>query len=260
MRLAIFILFLVISSCCKINYIDPPEVNNPVMDSIPYHLIWETPLFDDTLGSYSVQFPPVIIGDLVIYASNDNGWGPAEERDYVKAYDLLTGEVKWVWSDYKLSRKRQGGASPQIYNNTVIVSSAKEIYGLNSVTGKEEFYRITDGYRSVVQVSKNILFYSEEYYPEGNTSSIFMYNDTKNTWRDIYKINRGNEYEYVKLYPPEVEFNENNDTILYFQERKRKKNNNFTNSNLYCYNLTKNTLLWKIDSVDALLSPFKLVL
>ena len=247
-------LFLILSSCCEINYIDPPEVNNPVMDSLPYNLIWEVPLFEDTSESFSPLFPPVLIGENVIYASDIlDEENPEYGKDYIIAYDKLTGNIKWVWSGYKLDRKKEK-STPQVYGNIIVVTSGKEIYGINSETGAEEFSRITEGYRSVIQVSKGILFYSEEFYPDGYSSSIFMYNNSDNTWREEFKVDQEDIYKYVNLYPPEVEINQNNDTILYFQERKSKRNENFTNSSLFCYNLTKDSLIWKIDSVDSLVS------
>lgn len=254
MKTMITILFYVfmLSACCKVNYIDPPAVNNPSDDSIPYKLIWETPLFDDTLGSYAVQFLPQIIGDYVIYASNDNGWGPGERKDYVKAYDLKTGKVQWTWSGYKLERKTQR-YDPQKYGDILVVSSGEEIYGLDSKTGTQLFERVTVGYRSVIQVSKGILFYSEEFYPDGDSSSIFMYNNVNDTWREIFKVHK-QEYDYVCLYPPEVEFTPENDTILYFQKRKSLDKGPYSNADLYCYNLTKDTVVWQVVTVDSLVS------
>jgi len=135
MHIFIFLTILA-SSCCKVNYIDPP-IDNPSIDSLPYNLIWETPLFADTSGSYNPFFPPIIIGGNVIYASNHLR---DENIDSVKAYDLLTGKIKWVWSDFKTQKKR---ASFITYDeHDFFVTNGTEVIGINGETGETILRRI----------------------------------------------------------------------------------------------------------------------
>ena len=248
MRIFIIIILLstFFSSCCKINYIDP-EINNPVMDSLPYKLIWETPLFFDTTGSYSPHFPPVIIDDVVIFASNHLH---DERIDYVKAYDLKTGEVKWTWSDYKIIERW----TSSICNNKdyLFVSSGEEIYGIDIRTGKTMLERRTKYSTQLISNYETLLFYSES-YNDSDSSSMFMYDLNKGYWKEIFKTYKKDGFS-ANLYPPSVEIIENNDTLLYFQNRGYKSSEYIESSELYCYNMTKDTVLWKISRVDSLVS------
>src|SRR6185369_2410720 len=49
-------------------------------------------------GNYQVTSPPAIIGDLVVVGSSigDNR-GVELERGVVRAYDVITGKLRWSW-------------------------------------------------------------------------------------------------------------------------------------------------------------------
>lgn len=49
-------------------------------------------------GDYQVTSPPAIIGDLVIVGSSQgDNRGVEQERGVVRAYDVMTGKLRWSW-------------------------------------------------------------------------------------------------------------------------------------------------------------------
>ena len=247
--MSIFIIFLFfVSSCCKVNYIDPPPIDNPSIDSIPYNLIWETPLFSDTTGSYSPFFPPIIIGDNVIYASNHSD---KEEIDSIKAYDLMTGEVKWGWSDFKSTYHKW--TSNVVYNDkNLYVTNGVEVIGIDAQTGETILRRHSEQGTKNISVYNDLLFHADLGSGEQN-STLLMYDAKTNLWKKIFKTFAFDGF-VVRLFPPTTEIDNQNDTILYFQNRLYQKSSYIESSELYCYNLTKDSVLWKISPVDSLVS------
>lgn len=235
------------SSCCKVNYIDPPAIDNPSIDSIPYKLIWETPLFSDTSGSYNPHFPPVIIGNSVIYASNHLR---DEYIDSIKAYDLKTGEIKWVWSDFKTDVK---ATSKIVHNNkNIYVTNGIEVVGIDAQTGQTILRRISYQGKKQISTFNDIIFHGDR-HPKGLYSKLMMFDIKTNSWVEVFKTTTFDNF-IVRLFPPQTEVNQDNDTILYFQNRLYQESTFIESSELYCYNLTKDSIIWKVSPVDSFVS------
>ncbi len=68
-------------------------------------------------------------------------------------------------------------------------------------------------------------------------------------WDTIYTIDMVDDYS-VGIYPPAAEVNGNNDTILYFQNRQWKSDPYDGKIDLYCYNMSADTLVWMNADID----------
>ena len=238
-------------SCTKT--IDPPVTPPDTLevDSLPYDIIWQTPQnIRDSSGSYSPHFTPVIIGDLVFCANNVfSDFLYYKDIDTVTAYNILTGEVVWKWSDFISSKKNVSGNA--VDQNILYVTNGFELVAIDALTGKTIFRRVSNFGPIYFSVSHQMLFHIDMNHQK-LSGDLLIYNTQNQKWDKVVTVQRKEPFT-MYLFPPRADIQNNGDTLLFFQNRFSHPDKNLQGSELYCYNMTKKEMVWN-SMVDSLVS------
>ena len=217
--------------------------------TIPYKVIWQSSLFDDTLYSIT-DFKPILFEDLVIFSRRK---GPAFSEEIV-AFDKRTGEKRWEWTE----EVRNYGFTDEyiIRGDTLILASGSQIYLINMRTGRT-IAEINEEIDTNFVPLPSISYYGgriyQSYEREFKDSLTYVRSVDLKTYRWRTEVIDHTDYpgDLLSVYPPSIWIMEGGDTIMVcvkriinYRERWRKR------CNLISYNVTADTVLWERDSVD----------
>ena len=244
-------------SCCELTGDCPPEPpdidTTKKQDSLPYDIVWQTPLHPDTLFSVTTYVQPKIYMDKVIFDRRVRRSGSQE----ILAFNRHTGKLGWTWNDY--FRKGRGlRAPPEYLEGKMFFTSSRGIFAIDLSKGTSLYrYELPDDYIGQVEVSafNSKIFHSILHY---DTLSILRMHDyITGDIREVFRVKKQKDKFKPDIYPPGCWLNQNDDTVLVFQSREYRPGPYGERSILYSYNLTRDSLMWTdtIAGVSSITQP-----
>ena len=220
-------------------------------DTALYRVVWQRPLFEDTL--YSITFfKPILFEDIVIFSRRK---GPYFHQEFV-AFDKDSGRVVWEWQEEV--RNLTFDTEPLVLTDTLIVASGSQIYLIDMRTG-----------RTLVEINEEI---DTNYVPLGGLLTYYggrLYHSYERDFQDSLTYIRSVDLQtfrwrtevidyttypgdLIDVYSPSVWIMEGGDTILVSMKRIiNYKVPNRDRASLISYNVTADTVLWERDRIDA---------
>lgn len=243
------LILMVIISGCKVN--EPPILPEPPLAETP-QILWQVPLRSDTLVSQCMV--PILYQDRLIVSADPYYFTDAATMKMVDT----TGQIIW---DSEIigtvcEKVNHRSVSGNFIQDGILVYLCKSRpAAINAFSGYTLWeYPSDPGISTMLQHFENSIFYSSgvggSVIPY-DTSLLYIVDIATGARKEVFRLGRDGDYS-AYIYPPAVHVNSDGDTILYFQNRQW----NFVNSgmggrvDLYCYNMTGDSIIWKIPQID----------
>ncbi len=216
----------------------------------PIPLLWQIPLNEDTIFRYSI--PAEYFNNGILFSEQNNASNLPMHFRYINSE---TGELIWETnSAFEVDCDNPAyifGTGSYVYHNyyATLCNSDPRVVDLSSGTTLWH-YECPKGRMPNISHFKNILFCVQltgfnPYY----SGSIVKTEINSGVWDTIFTIDTVDEFS-VGLYPPVAEINANNDTLIYFQNRQYRVLPYVGKIDLYGYNITADSLIWKVEDID----------
>lgn len=234
----IFFLITLFFSCNKKKEIQEPitEVNNNLI------LIWEDVLSNPNEDYESLN--PILFGDLII----SSYYKPfSDSSEVIFSLNKSNGEEKWIWDDYIREGPQliDGADRIHIKDNMLFACSSQDNYAIELNNGQTIWATNIEDGNPRTSIFEDLLFHTITFgsAPYGDSSKIVISSVDQGDWKDVFKVNKTGGFE-VNLEPPAVFINQESDTLLVFQNRQINLSNYVERVDLYCYNLSLDSLIW----------------
>lgn len=229
---------LFILSCSKNKEIQTPTLPNNTNLTI----IWKTPILD-TNSQYGSMFPILAEGKII-----SSYYQPfSSEDEVVFALNADDGSSSWTFSDYiRESPQRVNGADRvHLVGNSLLASSSQDNYSLDISTGEINWATDIEDGNPRTSIYQNSLFHTVTYgsAPNGDSTKIINREIIQGDWKDVFQIKKIDQFE-VHFEPPAVYINSTNDTLLIFQNRQVAITPFEERVDLYCYNMSADSVIW----------------
>lgn len=249
-NLIILIVIVFIETGCKVN--EPPISIEPEVQHEGPTLLWQMPLRSDTLVSYTIH--PLLYQDRVIVTAEPVYF---ELDATIKMVDTA-GAIIWdsevigtVCEDFNYLASTQSF----IHDGIMVYGCNGRASAINAFSGYI-LWEYPDDLGATNAFSR---LNDKVFYPSAKGVTIFPFDSAllylgdiaSGFRREIFRVGVEDDFS-PRLYPPAVHVNNDGDTLLYFQNRQW----NFVNPglggrvDLYCYNMTADSVVWKIPQID----------
>ena len=226
-----------------LSYCKPTAPVTPDTPSTP-KLVWQT-----ALGERGSSIHPIISGDYVVF-SNQKNTTPVTEP--LKILNKQTGKFVGEWSDIL-------GTNGNIYdsqgkgiyenNGIVILPLGSSVHGIDIKNNKTLWKnKDSDTGEEAVTGLGNTIFHTKYKMINGVESGYIAQSNTlTGKWQTVFTDTILSDYKnYLQTPIPFID--KNNDTLLFIVQTKyrfppQERNTN----NLYCYNLSKKRLNYKVE-------------
>ena len=220
-------------------------------DTALYRVVWQRPLFEDTL--YSITFfKPILFEDIVIFSRRK---GPYFHQEFV-AFDKDSGRVVWEWQEEV--RNLTFDTEPLVLTDTLVVASGSQIYLIDMRTGRTLVEINEEIDTNYVPIGGLLTYFGgrlyQTYEREFNDSLAYIRSVDLQTFRWRTEVIDYTTYpgDLIDVYSPSVWIMEGGDTIFVCLKRIiNYKVPNRDRASLISYNVTADTVLWERDRIDA---------
>jgi outer membrane protein assembly factor BamB len=232
------VLFVLIFSCKK-RTVDPPQ---SLPDNTEIEIIWAKSFSDSNIQYMSID--PELIGDQVITSYIEIF---SDESETIISLDAETGIENWNWQNFIRPGPQRVSGTQRIHykDNIMTACSSQDNYAIDLNSGTTLWAsNIEDGNPRTSRFD-NVLFHTITYAtaPYGDSSKIVMKPISGGAWRDIFQVNKTDQFE-VNIEPPAAYINSDGDTLLIFQNRQITITPFEEKVDLYCYNMTQDSVTW----------------
>ena len=240
---------LLLFSCTKSEYVPPVLPAPPVYNNDFPAVIWQTPLGGDS-AEYSSIDPLLIDGNVLVSRQAIL----ETQNEMLKMFEGHTGKLLWTWDDYINPWIGQRITSPNGYyivDGLLTVCSNQDNYGINLHDGSTKWATMIDDGAAFTSVFEGVLFHTIAYgvAPVSDSSRLIACDAQLGNWEEVFFVQKDDQFE-VNLVPPAAYINDQNDTILIFQNRQIVIHPADGRIDLYCYNMTQDTLIWMVEDLD----------
>ena len=259
MKYIIFFLMgmVALTSCQK----DEPmsEQNDPPSDPPKLEVVWRTSLYDGPKNARS--FRPILFEDLVIASSDEVGQGDIEK---IFAFNKWTGDTVWVWDDYFSPQNGEefGRHIVESEGDVLFFSSTHALYAVDKRDGSTIWRELIfednqdDGLRLVNR--RFDILNGKAYFdirwgttPDIDSAYFMEYDIGSGRSREVLRFHKKGIHGPA-LAKPAGFVNEDGDEMMLIQcHYLRTEYPVNAYPAMYCYNLTQDSLVWQIDSVDS---------
>lgn len=229
--------------------ITPPEeeIVTEQNDNInSFKIVWKTRI-DSQIEKFGSSYGPFVTNDKLVIT-----FLPIHtNQELVKGFDIETGLKSWDWDDNINQRGTFKNEALHIDNNTFYACSGSKNYAIDLTTGQTKWSGITEDGTYNTSFFFNRLYHTISFgnSPTSDSTHLIYYDVNNGNKHKVYSLVKTNEYEpYFE--PPVAFLNEQLDTILIFQNRTIKIWPADDRTDWYCYNMTKDTLLWYLEDID----------
>lgn len=242
-------------SACPIDPVDtdcppfcPGDSSDTIIDQLPYELIWQTPLFEDTL--YSISKMNNIYNNGFFIASKRKG---PSFNEIVIAFDGRTGQKLWEWDDYLDNASNYFKCRAYVANDVLYESSTHEVHAINLLNGKTIFKTVEYDYIPSTKISftSKHLYHTYDFTILDNPESkLMVHNPEENIWEVEFKIGKVDDFG-VSLSVPTSNYTNEGDTILYFANRMYKTEGDEARVDFIAYNISADSIFWVKEKIDT---------
>ncbi len=251
----VFVLLFMAFSCKK-EYPVPevPVVEEPDTSALEkYEMIWQIPIYPDSIVTSSDLGNSMYNGNFLFL--RDKEWGGIHDLLYI---DGKTGAQIWMWNDYLHGKVI--GLSGVFENGNYYTSGIGEYYCINMESGVTQWSIDFEGNKSVggnLNMGEFIYGTSRSwtnFVSEPDKGSIVKIEKSTGIVYDIFSIEKTDDYT-IRLSQPSVWINDQNDTILVFQNRQYRLSPYKDKADIYSYNMTQDAIMWMLEDYgDGILS------
>jgi outer membrane protein assembly factor BamB len=251
------IVLLALTSCQKEE--DLAEKKDPPADQSKLEVVWRTSVYDGTKSAAS--FRPILFEDLVIASSDQLGRGDIEK---VFALNRNTGDTVWTWDDY-LSPENGEEISQHIVESegeVLFLSSRHGLYAIDMRDGStiwSEWIHREDTEGRIMEASRRFDVLNGKAYfdlrwgdvPDVDTSYFMEYDMRNGLSREVLRFSKINDHGPALTKPAAFIAPNGDQMVLVVCNYLRREWPVNTYPALYCYNLTHDSLVWQIDSLES---------
>jgi len=247
-QLALLALFLLLYACKEEEIIT--QGNFYVPKNQPPTLLWQLPLNVDTLSALAVN--PLIYNNGVMFSGERMTF-----IDTVHVFMVDTGDQHFIWQTNNafnndcLSISFTWGGQRYVYGNlfATLCGGSPRVLDLN-IGNVLWDYSLPNGDVNITGWN-SLLFHTQLNGGGPFTRSSLMVSDIAfSDWDTIISLPMENGYS-SHIYPPSVMQNDNNDTLLFFQNRQWTSTPSYDGKiDLYGYNLSADSIIWEQDDID----------
>lgn len=246
----VFITLFVQASCKKD---DPVVVNKQPQPENPWNyksilnVKWYKYFYSDTSGAYFQN--PYFFDNYVVFCSDMIAYGNGKLG--IGVFDKLTGAKHPMWNNEpggivgstgSISNWVIGGNS----NKYAIFCSTYKIYCYDLETGSLHWnISVTDLEPRICSFGNYIFYIKGDMH---SYSTLLLTNIESGQSKNVLTLYKTNGYE-ANIEPPVVWFNPSGDTILVFQNRQWNFPASDGKIDIYAYNLSKDTIIWKLEDL-----------
>jgi len=272
-KLFIISILLVIFSSCdeKITLIEPTKpINTNYIDSSLYDglLLWKHNFFEEGSNENGGKSNPIrIVNDVLITNKEYNALSTTESSKTLIGVNKNNGEL--IWENDFLGGNcviANTELTSNAFDNQFFESCHYNLYAFNAITGElnwhHNFYdhylpRENFDYYYFTPMTNNIITFAFRTVLQGYTA-ILSINLETGISIEIYRLNHDDNYRNSFL-PPITYINNENDTLIYVVDRKTSWGNVYLPDavDIHCYNITKDSLLWKVETEALNSSVYK---
>ena len=248
--LLILITSFLILSC---NKEEPPYRPEPVEPEPTFKMVWEKLMAPDSLQrGYTDTY---LYNDILVL--NRDRTFQSSPDDIVYARNANTGEILWEW--YELDQHYDHPGRVQriaTFENYYMCSYIDSYHCIDVNTGQTVW---SNGPDPEVSRQPHYFAHGKNVYGTQRTRSnddfsVYQINIKTGEKKSFYSSSVEGELE-THLYSPEEYVDNNGDTIIVFQDRKYDNSQDFHLDKewvqLLAFNLSADTLLWKIDTLET---------
>lgn len=247
----IVFVFLFLVYACKQEEIISTNGDQIVEDPSSKYVefLWRFPLSMDTAERSSMT-PVLINGNVVFSAKISLSPEPSRVICIDSVYHSIVWESDDVFMENCNTMSFLGSSGHGVYQNylATLCSSNPRVVDLTNGNILWD-YNALDG-DTYMSVWNDKFFHSTITGINPFTHSAIVISDilTQN-FRTVYEVDSVAGYS-CHLYPPAVMINDENDTLLFFQNRQWKSSPYDGKVDFFGFNMTGDSLLWKIENVD----------
>lgn len=237
-------LILLVTACNK--KMSPTDSNIISKDLV---VVWEKELIDTNQLISSMH--PLIHGNTLLtsYQLIDSVF-----NEVIIAINKSNGTQLWSWNEYirPAPQRVRGSERMHIKDNILLACSSQDNYAIDIASGNTIWATNIEEGGSRTSVFGNYLFSTSTFgnAPYGDSSQIIDCNINTGIWNSIYKVSKLDEFE-VRLGTPAFYINSLNDTLLIFQNRQINLSDNIEKADLYCYNMTRDSICWFMSNISS---------
>jgi outer membrane protein assembly factor BamB len=214
-----------------------------------YQVIWQKPLLvfgGDTLSSRSID--PIIYNDKIIHGSLPN-IGQNSETFYLR--DAEDGTKEWEWNDDSFGQTPFTRAQ-YIDTDNFVLSNGLGVYVIDILTGQKKWNTSINNPRPRIDGFDNQIFYTSKSSSLNPDTCRLIYSDVNTSdWKTILTFSKQDDGNYAPGIEPPISWqNDDNETILFFQNRSYNFSIGDGKIDLYAYNLDQELIEWQHLDVE----------
>ncbi len=237
----ILILSILVYSLCSCKEEIDHRVNpyDYINNDPEVEVVWKIPIFPDT--SECSVMDPVLYIDKILFGGKRTGG----DENRIALYDPLTQEIIWE-ANCEISNTQVSS----VYNENIFVgicSNTLTSFDMNN--GTVLWAHDYEGGHKITNFGDKI--FHTNYYELGSdyVGHLVVADLNMGIWDTVFTLETLDEYR-VSIYPPGAEVNDNNDTILYFQNRQWNFSESDGKIDLYAFNMSADTLVWVAYDIE----------
>lgn len=242
-----FYLLILLAGCTK-NDFDDEEDKQEVTDSF-MPVIWYVPLLPDTLHAHGMT--PFMYNNLVI-TGGEKVWG--SEPWQLRVFDKLTGEQVFSYTigiGFDCQTMPQDEMHIVQLNNKLVFCCSDAVMCFNLDSYSFDWITNSNGNSSITNFGETIFQTRDDGSYPTLKSTLMKTNINTGIWDSVFSVEKEDIYD-ESLFHPALQIDETGDSILVFQSRGWAWDTTGVGGrvNLYCYNMSKDSLLWKINNIE----------
>ena len=212
-------------------------------------MIWQIPLGLDS-AEYSGRYT-TIIDDGILYSTSSI---EELEDETIRLVSATDGSPLWEWSEYINPVLGQSVSDFRLFDNTLIVCSAQDNYGINLRSGSTKWATLTEKGLPFISQYNEVIFHATQNgdpWPYGDSTRILYCHADLGDWREILKFRQEDFENYeISFQIPAAFTNEEGDTLLILKLDQITIAPFDSRLDLYCYNMTQDTMVWSHRQFD----------
>lgn len=247
--LSLLLLALFITSC-KDNGIIPSSttpIDTTSLDS-QLKIKWQAP-HNSVDTSYDFSFFPLNYkGNVLINSTFE------KDKDIFFMRDGETGELIWQWEDLN-TNANSSRLGKTLYNNSLCYTANRNSYLLDLDIGQTIWqYSDPECLNGFITHLGNFFYVTRnQCYNNDRPNSTLIRTDLRSPlplWEEVYTIYKSENDGYApSIHVPALWLHPSGDSILLFQNRQINYSNLADRIDLYAFNLSQDSLLWRRDSI-----------
>lgn len=229
-------------TCCKEPARPAPQPTS--MEKL--NILWRTSIVPNIDRDYSISMNPVLYNNFIVFNSE---YTINEQEAPVLFLDTANGEILNYWSDYEDGHALYSGETSASEKGYLFLSTHTSIDCLNLETGQTQWQGVYGNNGPHIYTSEGYVYRAIEFNGGSPTEAAILRSPVQTeVWDTIYSFIKTDKYS-----PSFDSFGfgnlENGDEVIVWKNRNWGAAGFLTD--IFAYNLTADTLMWRNREMDA---------